>query len=194
MRIYTLPIDTAFIPKDSNQYYFPLDVFKDTSSFVGYERFVVSWYSKHLFAMKEPIFYADKSKNEIYRFTWLRTFNNPIAIRVEKHGDLYLLFWKLCDGAGGYEPGKLVINKQKKIDKSTWNKLKNKINHINFWDLNTHEKSSGSDGSRWILEGKFQNQYNVVDRWTPNKKDKYYNCCDFILGLTDLKINSDEKY
>lgn len=191
---YSLPIDTAFIPTDSTQFYFPLEIFRDTSIYVGQDTFVNTWYSKHLFAMKEPVIYTDKSQTETYRFTWLRTFHNPIAIRIEKNKDTYMLYWKLSDGAGGYQPGKLTINKQKKIDKSTWDEFQNHLNQIDFWKMNPNEKTFGNDGSQWILEGKTTTQYNVVDRWTPSEKSKYYECCDFLIGLTDLKIKRKDKY
>ncbi|HYV91221.1 MAG TPA: hypothetical protein VE978_05535 [Chitinophagales bacterium] len=186
---------TSFVPTDSTQFYFPLEVFRDTSIYVGHDTFADTWYSQHLFAMREPVIFMDKSQNEIYRFTWLRTFHNPVAIRIEKQGDTYLLYWKLCNGAGGYAPGKLTIDKQRMIDKQTWEKFKIKLDEIDFWNLATNEKEmSGTDGSQWILEGKTSKQYHVVDRWTPSDKSKYYQCCDFLIGLTDLKIKGDDKY
>jgi len=180
-------MDTSFVPTDSKQLYFPLkdclDSFKNT------------WYSKHLFALREPIIFMDKSKNEIYRFTWLRTFNNPVAIRIEKRDNQYLLFWKLSDGAGGYKPGRLSINKHKTIDKQIWDTFLNKLNEIGFWSLATNDDENlGFDGSQWILESKTPNQYHVVDRWTPNEKSKYYQTCNFLIDLTDLKIQGDDKY
>ncbi|MGH2507846.1 MAG: hypothetical protein ACRDHZ_10665 [Ktedonobacteraceae bacterium] len=111
-----------------------------------------------------------------------------------KHNDNYTLYWKLSDGAGGYAPGKLVISKQKNLDKKTWEEFIKKVNEIDFWNSTINREESGLDGSEWILEGKSGNKYHVVDRWTPNKKSKYYECCDFLLSLTDLKIKSREKY
>jgi len=178
--------DSAFVPTDSTQLYFSssnIDSFRDT------------WYSKHLFALREPIILNDKSNREIYRFTWLRTFHNPVAIRVEKHDSIYSLTWKLSSGAGGYGPGKIVINKHKTIDKQTWETFINKLNEINFWSLPTNEKDIiGLDGSQWILEGKTPKHYTVVDRWTPSKNGKYYDCCNFLIELTDLKITGRDKY
>lgn len=192
--VYTLSKDTAFVPADSNQFYFPLEVFRDTSIYIGHDTFVDTWYSQHLFAMREPIFYADKSLNEYYRFTWLRTFHNPVAIRIEKRGDTYTLYWKLSNGAGGYQPGQLIINKQKVIDKATWDEFQKRLDQSDFWIMNTSERKFGNDGSKWILEGKTEKRYHVVDRWTPYEKNKYYQCCDFLIGLTDLKIKGDDKY
>lgn len=187
--------NTSFIPTDSSQFYFPIGKFSDSEMFQGRDTFVNTWYSQHLFAMREPVVYMDKSQNEIYRFTWLRTFDNPVAIRIEKHGNSHLLFWKLCDGAGGYEPGQLTINKQKTIQKETWEEFKKHLDQINFWNLETNEtRLLGTDGSRWILEGKTVNNYHVVDRWTPNQKSKYYKSCYFLVGLTDLKIEDGSNY
>jgi hypothetical protein len=184
---YSLPIDTAFIPTNSNQLFFPLEAFS------GIDTFGNTCYSKYLFALNEPIFYADKTKKEIFRFTWLRTFNNPVAIRIEKLDDTYFLYWKLSNGAGGYQPGKLIINKKKEIDKATWDKFQLLLDKIDFWNLETNVNNIGCDGSQWILEGKIARNYHVVDRWSP-RDINYVKCCDFLIGLTDLKISEEDKY
>lgn len=150
--------------------------------------------SKQLIALKEPIIFNDNSTKEIYRFTWLRSFHNPIAIRFEKLGDDYRLYWKLCSGAGGYAPGKLIIDKQKVIDKSIWDEFKKLLDQINFWKLNTTEEVIGTDGAEWIIEGKDSKHYQVVDRWTPNHESDYFKCCNFLISLTDLKISERDKY
>jgi hypothetical protein len=182
--------DRSF-PKDSTTLYFPLNSWKDTSVLTS---FLNKWFSAQLFALKEPIIYSDKSQDEIYRFTWLRTFHHPVAIRIEKHNGNYTLYWKLSNGAGGYKPGVLVIDKQKTLDKETWEVFINKLDQSDFWNLVTNHTDSGMDGSEWILEGKSANKYHVVDRWTPDKRSKYYECCDFLLNLTDIEIKSGAKY
>ena len=170
-------------PTDSTQFYFP----------TNFDSFRNKWYSEHLFAMKEPVLFSDSSQIEIYRFVWLRTFHNPISIRIERQQNIYLLTWKLCNGAGGYEPGLLTIAKQKQIDDVTWEKFKTLLNQIDFWNMDTEAKVMGYDGSQWILEGKEGNKYHVVDRWTP-RGNKYSQCCDFLIGLTDLTFSDRDKY
>ena len=34
--------------------------------------------------MEEPVLSSYKGDKEIYRFTWLRTFHHPVAVRLEK--------------------------------------------------------------------------------------------------------------
>lgn len=179
---YELP--DLYIPTDSTKFYFP----------ANFDSFNNEWYSEHLFAMREPILFFDSSQTEIYRFVWLRTFHNPISIRIEKQQNICLLTWKLCNGAGGYEPGQLTIAKQKQIDNAIWEKFKTLLTQIDFWNLDTEEKEiMGLDGSQWILEGKKGEKYHVVDRWSP-KNDKYSQCCDFLIKLTDLTFGDEDKY
>jgi hypothetical protein len=185
---------TQAIKSDSIPYYFPLEVFTDTAIYVGHDTFVVKWYSKHLHALNEPILFNDTSSHETYRFTWLRTFHNPVAIRIEKNKDSYTLFWKQSDGAGGYEPGKIVVDRQRTIDKNTWDSFLGKLKESDFWQLPTNKMDFGNDGSQWILEAKTPQKYHVVDRWTPGKGDKYYQVCDFLIKLADLKIKGNNKY
>jgi hypothetical protein len=177
----------SYTSVDSTQRYFPNNLFSE---------FTNVWYSGQLFAMQEPVIFSNSNITETYRFVWLRTFHNPIAIRIERQQDIYLLTWKLCDGAGGYEPGELSIAKQKQIDSATWNNFKQLLNQAGFWHMATEEVIVDIlrlDGSQWILEGKYEDKYHVVDRWTP-ESGTYYECCNYLIGLTDLTFDERDKY
>ena len=183
------------VPIDKNQGYFPLKMFTDTSIYVGYDTFHVEWYSKYLIAMEEPLMFNKRQNKSTFRLLWLRIFHNPVSIRIDKQSDdSYSLTWKQCDGAGGYEPGKLVINKTKTIDKKTWDTFQDILSKTDYWNFKTNEvEVLGTDGSQWILEGTDMNNYHVVDRWTPSG-GKFYDCCNFLIELTDLKIKKEDKY
>jgi hypothetical protein len=101
----------------------------------------------------------------------------------------------MSDGAGGYEPGKLIINKKKRISEDIWNVFLYYVAQAAFWDMPANETELlGNDGSQWILEGKTLNNYHVVDRWTPSPKSSFYKCCDFLIQQTDLEISGNNKY
>lgn len=188
-----IKVDKNNVPSDSNQYYFPLEIFKDTSIYKGYDTFIDKWYSGQLFAMREPLLFNKRIEKEIYRFTWLRTFHNPVAIRIEKEGDTYMLYWKVCDGAGGYSPGKLIIDKQIIIDRTQWDTFQNLQKKCNFWNMKTNERIMGEDGAEWIMEGVDSKNYHVAVRWSPNG-GAYFNCCSYLISLIDLKIKKEDKY
>ena len=74
---------------------------------VGVDDLRQRWYSKHLAAMHEPSLWdlskRPKKSGEAYRFLWLRTFDEPVAIRVEKATDgAARLYTRVLDGKGGY--------------------------------------------------------------------------------------------
>lgn len=177
---YELP--DLYIPTDSAQFYFP----------DNFDSFTNECYSRYLFAMREPILFSDDRQSDTYRFVWLRTFHHPISIRIEKQQNIYLLTWKLCTGQGGYDPGRLTVAKQKQIDEITWENFKTLLNQADFWNMDTEIKTPGLDGSQWILEGKEAGKYHVVDRWTP-ENGAYYQCCNFLIELTDLTFNENDK-
>ncbi|MBP1676964.1 MAG: hypothetical protein H6Q20_1523 [Bacteroidetes bacterium] len=143
-----------------------------------------SWYSRHLKAMQEPVL-RDSIPKQVFRFTWLRTFDNPIVIRLENDKNQITLFWKVCDGEGGYDPGKIIINEKKKLTTNEWKIISNEINSINFWNLIPNRRMMGLDGAQWILEGNEFGKYHVVDRWSGMEIREI--CLD-LLKLTDLKI------
>ena len=177
------------------EFYFPFEVFRDTSIYIGRDTFLNSWYSQHLFAMKEPVIFNDTSHREIYRFTWLRTFHNPVAIRIEKDEENYFLVWKVCDGAGGYDPGALKVNQQMRISEHDWIEFQSNLSKSKFWQEETNDSDNmGLDGSHWILEGKKDDEYHVVDRWTPKADSKYYQTCNYLIQLTNYRVRSREKY
>lgn len=153
--------------------------------------FELEWYSKHLAAMNEPILFNSESAR-IFRFTWLRTFHNPVVIGLRNEKDKITLYWKVCDGMGGYEPGFIIINQSKELSLTEWNDFSNKIDIIDFWNRSSRGNGiSGADGSIWILEGKDSEKYQVIDSWNGMG---IRETCMILLKLTGLKIKEEEIY
>lgn len=73
--------------------------------------------------MKEPILADCEEDIEIYRFTWLRTFHNPIMIRAQKVKSNFTLTVKRLSVQGGYEPGQIIMNKTFKIKETEWDEI-----------------------------------------------------------------------
>jgi len=186
----SIKTDKNNIPIESTQFYFPIPIFQEPNNLVDSGIPPFRWYSDHLRAMNEPLLFNKKESKQIFRFTWLRTFDNPVAIRIEKSQDKIVLSWKLCDGAGGYDPGKLTISDSKTVNKETWNLFNKLVDRAHFWEMETLEKDpTGEDGEQWILEGKDEQRYHVVDRWSP-KSGAYFDCCNFL--IKEIKIDSSK--
>jgi hypothetical protein len=147
------------------------------------------WYYKHLKVLEEPSIYQLKSIEErtIIRFTWLRTFDQPISIRlIVNEDESGILYVKMSNGKGGYEPGTIVINERKDLLKQTVASFINTIENMNFWNLPSTTEQHGFDGSQWIFEGLSGGEYHVVERWSP-ESGAIKN-----LGLMFLKISGLE--
>jgi len=186
--------------------YFPQDSLDETAVS---SRSREQWYSEHLRALKEPSLW-DSSKSQklqTYRFLWLRTFDRPISVRLDVQQDgTSLLTTKITNGQGGYKPGKLVVNKSRKLtkDQTTW--FLERMEEVSFWKLASFEKPYeigpngekvdliGVDGAEWIVEGVKDGKYHVVDRWSPEKGPVRVLGIVMLIDLAKLKLLFTEVY
>jgi hypothetical protein len=188
--------DSLIIPKDSSSYYFPLMIKDENSSLMSnaLDTSLNAWYSKMLFALHEPVLFNYSGNEEIFRFTWLRTFHNPIVLRIQKDKERITLKLKASSGAGGYEPGKIIIDTTFSISAVQWNKFVRKFESFNFWNFPVlQEGMRGTDGSEWILEAIQNKKYHVASRWS-SRNDNFGKCCVYLLELSQLNVPQDQKY
>jgi hypothetical protein len=207
----TIKVDSLNVPLDKNQYYFPKEMFpyidsiqyiqRMDSSYIAkriyskdkYDYSIMEWYSKYLFAMREPLLFNRKVDNETFRFTWLRSFDEPIIIGINKSEKKYILYWKKLKFNENYEPIELILDESKSITKNDWNNFKTLVEKADFWNMEIGRYSMDNDGSEWILEGVNSKKYKVVSVFYP-EKGNFYNACDYLISLTNLKISENEKY
>jgi hypothetical protein len=192
-------IDRLVIPKDSTTSYFPFPKYTITEVQCGkgkMDTFVFDWYSKMLFALHEPVLHSYNGQNEIYRFTWLRSFNQPIIVRLQRQGDLVELSSKITNGAGGYEPGQIIWDTAFKVSESNWNVLDSLVDKAKFSTLSTEVQDGGRDGAEWILEGIKNKQYHWAYRWSPSddRHTLFRDACDYMLKLSTVHIELNKKY
>jgi hypothetical protein len=174
--------------------YFPKELFyRENIKGHKYLSFSYGHYSKHLYAMQEPSLYLETGDLETYRFTWLRSFHNPIVIRISNN-DTFSIILKLTDGQGGYEPGNLVVNLKRTISYQDWEEFQAHLSTIDFWSMETLDDKMGFDGANWLLEGNKDHHYRLIERWSPNRSTPYYQCCDFLIQLTGLVVPDGTKY
>ena len=153
----------------------------------GREAFMNEWYGKHLKAMGEPsLLKESRPDTDVYRFLWLRTFHNPMAVRVERNGSTMKLFLKELSGSGGYEPGRLIESKMITLDQSEWCGFMSMLEQANYWNKPLERNDTGVDGSRWILEGVSEGRYHAVDRFSPDDGD-FREACVYLLELAGVE-------
>jgi len=157
------------------------------SSFTGVELALssVNGYSKYMEALNEPKLRVSESI-QVFRFICLRSFDEPFIVRLENKNSIITIYWKMLDGKGGYELGKIIIDKSKQLTINDWKNFIDKIDPKHFWNIPTVSNALiGTDGSEWLLEGNLQGKYHVVERWCGGEIGQL---CRALLNLTDLKI------
>jgi hypothetical protein len=97
----------------------------------------------------------------IVRFTWLRSFHHPVAIRLFRSGDgRWMLTTKVASGAGGYKPGHLTTNVTRELKASDAEQILSLVAPAtDYWKLSGTKIDEPSldgsitvqvDGARWI--------------------------------------------
>jgi hypothetical protein len=157
------------------------------------------WYPPYLTAMKESSLWerSKDSETESYRFLWLRSFHHPVSLRLDVASDgSGVLAVKVLSGQGGYDPGKLIENREVRIEKLRVKRFLELLGAARFWDLPSEEKDPNEvvvDGAQWIIEGTGGGHYHVVDRISP-PRGPYRDAALFLMRLGGLKVPSKEMY
>jgi hypothetical protein len=179
--------------------YFPV---KTKTGEEGLTSFEAKWYSESLERMKEPRLprIARDPSVVVYRFLILPTWGNSIAVRVQKEKGIYTLSARRLDGQAGYNPGKLVEQRDIRLSETDSNSLEMLVKNLKFFEMSTDEKVRGHDGDEWILEGVANGKYHVIRRWCassydPKKREltEFIALCKFLINKSTLSDRPKNK-
>ena len=160
--------------------------------------FLTQWYSKQLRGLGEGLLQLDGA--ETYRFTWLRSFHHPILIRVVRDRPGATLVVREADGAGGYEPGQVIVSRTERLSEDQWNRLMREPGMSEQWASPVEEKDvRGCDGAEWILEGVRDGRYHAMTWWSPiddrsPELIRFKRACMKMLDLADIHVTGDDFY
>jgi hypothetical protein len=144
--------------------FFPKGIFGERSHS---DEFIRKWYSEQLSALEEVSLYPAASGIEVYRFTWLRTFHNPMAFKVTVlESGAGALTVKRANGAGGFKPGVVDLRKEISLSNLQVAGLKKGLVNMSYWEKPVRLETMGTDGAEWIIEASVNGTYKIVDRWS----------------------------
>jgi len=146
----------------------------------------INYYTKFLISCDEPA--LDEKLPDTYRFIYLRSFHNPIIVRLEKDKNNVKIYWKITDGKGGYDLGKMFVNEIKTLSIEDWNDFEKLVNDKKFWTMNSFNNDIENDGATWLIEGKKQGKYHLVERWGGGEISSLGKK---LLQLTDIKFDKE---
>src|SRR5258708_3551919 len=124
----------ATVAQDEGSSYFPIST---KSGGEGVTAFEAQWYGKALERMKEPRLpeLAKDATAEVYRMTILPTWGNRIVVRARKEEGRWQVFARRLDGQGGYDPGKLVEEKDFALSEHDAKTLEVRIQNLKLFEL-----------------------------------------------------------
>ncbi len=95
----------------------------------------------------------------------------------------------MTSGAGGYEPGQLVLSDTSTLtrEQTSWFLGNNEENK--FRDMARVDKSRmGTDGAEWIFEGEKNGSYHILNRWSPDDEPVRVIGLAMLRSLAKVKI------
>jgi hypothetical protein len=130
---------------------------------------------------------------ETFRFVWVRTFDEPLMVRIEGPVEgSAVLTAAVLDGQGGYEfglPGRRVT---RELKPRRWRGFREAVAAASFWSLPAAVDPADTivlDGSSWILEGRRNGACHVVWRLSPEAEGpsaEFRRLCRKLLDLAKL--------
>lgn len=142
--------------------------------------------------LKEPIINEPDICDdcEIYRFTWLRTFHNPIIVRLERKSDRYKLTYKIGNGSAGYEPKGLKKSKTITISKRDYDYFSKMLNQTEFDTIPNRYFFPVTDGAFWILE--HRTGFDYKGHATNDPKEDFEVCFLYLLELANIDYDKED--
>jgi hypothetical protein len=180
------------MPPDSKPQYFPVGLFSEYPELSEWE---ARWYASELRQLREPSLLHGKNRRgySSYRFLLIPSFSPSLVIRLVVNPDgTGTLAAKLRTNIRGEDENApreqiLVVSPEQVND------FFNLLHEANFWSLPTAKSRRGYDGEEWLLEGKRNDKYHVVDRWSGAMEATYSPACNYLQELSPLKVERQRR-
>lgn len=159
----------------------------------------VDWYSELLHIMKEPGLCEVRNEPgmETYRFLWIRTWMEPILVRVEIRGDgPARMILKRATPEQETRKHTLKSTKVSKLTSQDAEFVQMLLGESGFWEIPS-EINPGTitvDGASWVFEGSKDGKCHAVERDTPADGPVRQLGLGFLLSVAKLKLLYQEVF
>jgi hypothetical protein len=136
------------------------------------------WGDSLFIPMEEPPLNGSEVRTpprETVRFLWIRTFDAPVAIRLEREGGAARLVTTVLSGKGGDPHGHVVRRDSVALSITDFERLTGPLHRASFWRPDRSDRVDSSrkvltlrlDGSTWVVERRLPSRYWVRTSWSP---------------------------
>lgn len=179
-------------PPDNKPQYFPVGLF---SRYLELSEWEARWYASELRQLREPSLLEAKNRRgySVYRFLLIPSFSPSLVIRLVVNPDgTGTLATKLRTNIRG-EDENAPLEQTSAVSFEQVNDFVNLLRDADFWSSPTAKSRYGFDGEEWLLEGKRNDKYHVVDRWSGAMEATYFRACNYLQELSPFKGGATAK-
>jgi hypothetical protein len=164
--------------------YFPPHTFSGRAA-----DFTEQWYARDFYALGEYPLWPVTDDQLVYRFTWLRSFHDPVSVTLiamsDGTGELRLRVADLR--------GHLATDGRRSVTVEQMSSLAALIESAQFWQMPTEDQRRGLDGAEWILEGTRDRNYHIVTRWCAGETP-FGKAAFTLISLSGYKLGNRKIY
>ena len=164
------------------------------ASWEDLDEFERVWYSKHLNAAREKSIVAP-TDGVVVRLTWLRSFHSPIVVRINCAARCTIT-GKRLNGAGGYEPGRIVERRVDRLTDSEAQELYRLVALANLSDPMPESEILMMDGAMWVIEVANRDGYFAwsVQGTRESQYAKFHLLGDYLVELSRIEVADEDYY
>jgi len=155
-----------------------------------------AYFARELVAMNEPSLRDYRgTRSTAYRFLWIRSFDDPIAVRAEEHAGRATLIVKRLHSEGG-RGERLDLDRERPLTRREWARVESDLAAAHLADTPSTRDDNGFDGSEWMLEGVRDDRQHVVRRWSPDRPEDaaFRSACLTLLWLAGSDVDRGYVY
>jgi len=121
-------------------------------------------FASELECMNEPSIYLDSLNSEVYRFTFLRAWEDEFSIRIVKSTDSIALHLKVLNFRCNQNfSDNILLDYSTRLQETDWLKFKTELDKSDFWNLSSqpHNGILALDQDFWLFEGLNAGRYDI---------------------------------
>jgi hypothetical protein len=130
------------------------------------------------------------SSGQIFRFYWLRSFDDPICIHlnINLEGNGSIVAKRVCSLRKDCTP----VDTAFRVNLAA-GEIDKRMTGYNFWEDDLNHSFPHSDGAAWILEGKKSPNYHVAV-YEGFENSPFIKLCLCLLELSNIKVDPKRIY
>jgi hypothetical protein len=144
---------------------------------------------------------------ESLRLVWLRSFDEPVVVRLEHHQSGATLYLKVLEERER-NVFRLSVDRTMEISEAQWAHVQALLAQLDFWHAPEDNHGAeivehgvvtivAADGSRWFLEGRGPNDYRLIMRANPvhyPREPAFNAVCLELLQLAAYSVTREQLY